>query len=137
MDDWQALVVADVMTIDPITVMSDASIELAERLLRMNRITGLPVVDPDGNLIGVISQTDLLLAGSPSIGTALRNRPNGLRVGELMSSPAITVPLGASLHDAACMMRDARVHRLVAVDDSGRPVGVLAAMDFVSLFAEA
>jgi CBS domain-containing protein len=137
MDDWQALVVADVMTIDPITVVADDAIETAERMLRVNQITGLPVVDPDGELIGVISQTDLLLAVSPSIGAALRNRPNGLRVGELMSSPAITVPLTASLHDAACRMRDARVHRLVAVDDDGRPVGVLAAMDFVTLFAEA
>ena len=137
MDDWQGLVVADVMTVDPITVAPDAPIELAERLLRMNQISGLPVVDDDGALLGVISQTDLLLAGCPSIGAALRNRPNGLRVGELMSSPAITVPLGASLHDAACRMRDARVHRLVAVDDNGRPIGVLAAMDFVTLFAEA
>jgi CBS domain-containing protein len=137
MDDWQGLVVADVMTVDPITVAPDAPIELAERLLRMNQISGLPVVDDDGALLGVISQTDLLLAGSPSVGAALRNRPNGLRVGELMSSPAITVPLGASLHDAACRMRDARVHRLVAVDDNGRPIGVLAAMDFVTLFAEA
>ena len=136
MDDWQALVVADVMTVDPISVAPDASIETAERLLRVNQISGLPVVDDDGELLGVISQTDLLLAGSPSIGAALRNRPNGLRVGELMSSPAITVPLGASLHDAACRMRDARVHRLVAVDDDGRPIGVLAAMDFVNLFAE-
>jgi CBS domain-containing protein len=136
MVDWQELTVADIMTIDPITVQADATIETAERLLRMNRISGLPVVDDEGNLIGVISQTDLLLAGSPSIGVALRNRPNGLRVGELMSSPAVTVRLSASLQDAACRMRDAHIHRLVAVDDDGRPVGVLAAMDYVTLFAE-
>jgi CBS domain-containing protein len=134
--DWRALRVADVMTIDPVTVAAQASIEAAERLLRLNRITGLPVLDTDGDLIGVISQTDLLLAGRPSIVAALRNRPSGLRVGELMSSPALTVPLEASLGEAARRMRDARVHRLVAVDDDGRPVGVLAAMDYVTLFAE-
>ena len=134
--DWRALRVADVMTIDPVTVAAQASIEAAERLLRLNRITGLPVLDTDGELIGVISQTDLLLAGRPSIVAALRNRPSGLRVGELMSSPALTVPLEASLGEAARRMRDARVHRLVAVDDDGRPVGVLAAMDYVTLFAE-
>ena len=49
-----------------------------------------PVLDPDGALVGVISQTDLLLAGRPSIEAALRNRPSGLRVGELMTSPALT-----------------------------------------------
>jgi CBS domain-containing protein len=53
-----------------------------------------------------------------------------------MSSPALTIPLTASIFEAARQMRDARVHRLVAVDDEGRPVGVLSAMDFVVLFAE-
>jgi CBS-domain-containing membrane protein len=136
-DHWRALRVADVMTIDPVTVATDASIETAERLLRVNRITGLPVLDVQGDLVGVISQTDLLLAGRPSIEAALRNRPSGLRVGELMTSPAITVALDTPLGEAARTMRDAHVHRLVAVDDEGRPVGVLAAMDFVTLFAEA
>ena len=136
MDEWRALRVADVMTIDPVTVAPDASIETAERLLRANQISGLPVVDPAGGLVGVISHTDLLLAGLPSIGAALRNRPSGLRVGELMSSPAITVSIAASLHEAAHRMRDARVHRLVAVDEDGRPVGVLSATDFVKLFAD-
>jgi CBS domain-containing protein len=137
MDEWRALRVADIMTMDPITVASDESIETAERLLRLNQISGLPVVDADGHLVGVISQSDLLLAGTPSIGAALRNRPSGLRVGELMSSPALTIPLAGSLHEAALLMRDARVHRLVAVDDDGRPIGVLAAMDYVTLFADA
>lgn len=136
MDDWHALRVADLMTIDPVTVASDASIETAERLLRVNKISGLPVVDAAIDLVGVISQSDLLLAGTPSIEAALRNRPSGLRVGELMSSPALTIPLTASIFEAARQMRDARVHRLVAVDDEGRPVGVLSAMDFVVLFAE-
>lgn len=136
MEDRRTLQVADVMTIDPVTVAMDASIETAERLLRANHISGLPVLGVDGGLVGVISQTDLILAGSPSIEAALRNRPSGLRVGELMSSPAITVPMTASIHEAACQMHEARVHRLVAVDDNGHPVGVLSAMDFVTLFAE-
>jgi predicted transcriptional regulator len=39
--------------------------------------------------------------------------------------------------DAARLMRDRHVHRLVAIDDAGSPVGVVAAFDFVSLFADA
>ena len=136
MDDLKGLRVADVMTLDPVTVTPDAPVEAAERLLHANRIHGLPVLDDDNSLVGVISQTDLLLGGAQSIGAALRNRPSGLRVGELMTSPAVTVSLTASLHDAACRMRDARVHRLVAVDERGHPVGVLSAMDYVTLFAE-
>jgi CBS domain-containing protein len=134
--DFKDLRVADIMTIDPVTIRPDDSIEVAERLLRLNRISGLPVVDADDSLLGVISQTDLLLVGSPALGAALRNRPTGLRVGELMTSPALTVPLTTALGEAARRMRDARVHRLVAVDDDGQPVGVLSATDFVSLFAE-
>jgi len=136
MDDLKGLRVADVMTLDPVTVTPDASVETAERLMHANRIHGLPVLDDDNRLVGVISQTDLLLGGTQSIGAALRNRPSGLRVGELMTSPAVTVSLAASLHDAACQMREARVHRLVAVDEHGKPVGVLSAMDYVTLFAE-
>jgi CBS domain-containing protein len=136
MDDLKGLRVADVMTLDPVTVTPDTSVETAERLLHANRIHGLPVVDDENRLVGVISQTDLLLSGAQSIGAALRNRPSGLRVGELMSSPALTVSMAASLHDAACRMREASVHRLIAVDERGLPVGVLSAMDFVTLFAE-
>ena len=137
MAEWELLRVADVMTIDPITIRADASIEDAERVLRLNHVTGLPVVDDEGDLVGVISQTDLILVGSPFIEAALRNQPNGLRVGELMTSPAITVPFEAPLRDAARQMVDARVHRLVAVDDDGQAIGVLSAIDFVGVFADA
>jgi CBS domain-containing protein len=57
-------------------------------------------------------------------------------VGELMSSPAITIRLMDSLIEAARTMLASRVHRLVAIDDAGRPVGVLSAIDFVRLYAE-
>jgi CBS domain-containing protein len=128
--------VADIMTIDPVTIRADETIEVAERLLRLNRISGLPVVDADGSPLGVISQTDLLLVASPALEAAIRNRPSGLRVGELMTSPALTVPMTASLGEAARRIRDGRVHRLVAVDDDGQPVGVLSATDFATLFAD-
>jgi CBS domain-containing protein len=42
-----------------------------------------------------------------------------------------------SMADAARLMHDRRVHRLVALDDAGRPVGVVSATDFVTLYAEA
>ncbi len=57
--------VADLMTIDPIVISVDASIEDAEELLRRYRITGLPVIDLAGRLVGVISQTDLAPQAPP------------------------------------------------------------------------
>jgi CBS domain-containing protein len=135
--DTKQLVVADVMTIDPIVVGVDASIEEAVRLLRSYSITGLPVVDEHGALVGVISETDLLASADSPVGRLIRTKPSGLRIGELMSSPAVTIPMTGSLEEAARIMLDHRVHRLVATDESGHPVGVLSAIDFVALYADA
>jgi CBS-domain-containing membrane protein len=128
--------VADLMTIDPIVISIDASIEDAEELLRHHRVTGLPVVDLAGRLVGVVSQTDLLYLAVPAVQALVRHRQRGVRVGEVMSSPPVTIELSATLREAAQRMNDERLHRLVAVDEHGRPIGVIAAMDFVVLAAE-
>jgi CBS domain-containing protein len=133
----QELVVADVMTLDPVIVHIHTSIEEAAALLAANSITGLPVIDDAGALVGVISQTDLVAVMESPVSRLIRTKPSGLCVGELMSSPAITVPLTGSLVEAARVMLDSRVHRLVAIDDVGHPVGVLSAIDYVRLYAEA
>ena len=137
MMNTKQLLVADVMTLDPVVVDVAASIEEARRLLNANSISGLPVVDGAGALVGVISQTDLVSVMDSPVGRLIRTRSSGLRVGELMSSPAVTIPLTGSLVEAARVMLGAHVHRLVATDDAGHPVGVLSAIDFVALFAEA
>jgi len=129
------LTVADLMTIDPIVIGVDAALEEAERLMRERHVSGLPVVDEHEELVGVISQTDVLEDGGMPMELLLRRKPSGLRVGELMTSPAVTVQLTAPLVEAARLMRDNRIHRVVAVDERGRAVGVLSASDFVALYA--
>jgi CBS domain-containing protein len=130
------LLVADVMTLDPIVIRADATLERAMEVMRTSDVRGLPVVDDGGSLIGVISQTDLVaVAGSPLVGRLVRGQPDGLRVGELMTHPAITVPFTEPLAEAARLMVEHHVHRLVAVDDAGHAVGVLSAIDFVALYA--
>lgn len=124
------------MTIDPVTVPSDATIEEAEELLRRNRISGLPVTDASGRLVGVISQTDLLYLAVPSVQALIRHRDSGIRVGEVMSTPPVTIDGELPIREAARVMDEGRLHRLVAIDRSGRPIGVISAMDFVSLAAE-
>jgi CBS-domain-containing membrane protein len=125
--------VADLMTLDPVTVSVDASIDEAENLLRNHRIAGLPVVDADGILVGVIGHTDLLHLPRHGVRGLIPHRDRGIRVGDLMSTPPVTIDSGASLREAALLMNDKRLHRLVVVDAHGRPIGVIAAMDFVSL----
>src|SRR5687768_18496227 len=128
--------VADLMTIDPITVELEATIEVAEELMRRHRVSGLPVVDRAGRLIGVISQTDILYLDVPAVRALIRNRERGVRVHEVMSAPPVTIDASASIQDAAIRMHTEHIHRLVAVDEHGRPVGVISAMDFVTLAAE-
>jgi CBS domain-containing protein len=130
------LVVADLMTIEPVVVALDAPIEEAERLIRDHQVSGLPVVDTDGVLVGVISQTDFIHLANPDVRSLIRHASSGIRVGEVMSQPPITVLLTTTLLDAARAMVRERVHRLVVIDQRGRPLGVLSAIDFVSLFAE-
>ncbi|MDP9243665.1 MAG: CBS domain-containing protein, partial [Chloroflexota bacterium] len=100
--------VADLMTIDPVVVAVDASIEDAEELLRRHRISGLPVVDPDGRLVGVISQTDLLYLALPSVQSLIRHHERGIRVGEVMSTPPVTIDGAATLQAAARIMNEDR-----------------------------
>lgn len=131
-----ALRVADLMTLDPVTVPIDATIEEAETLLREFRVTGLPVVDGAQRLVGVISQTDLLYLAMPSVRSLIRHREDGIRVGEVMSTPPVTIDGTATIADAARTMHRDHLHRLVVVDAHGRPIGVIAAMDFVALVAD-
>lgn len=110
---------ADLMTIEPVVVAFDAPIEEAERLIRDYHVSGLPVVDGNGVLVGVISQTDLVHLDDPEVRTLIRHASSGIRVGEVMSRPALTVLLTTPLVEAARIMTNVR-----------------SAMDFVELFAE-
>jgi CBS domain-containing protein len=72
----------------------------------------------------------------PDVGSLIRHKPSGIKVGEVMSRPAVTVMLSTTLREAARTMIDERVHRVVVIDERQRPIGVLSAMDFVKLYAE-
>lgn len=129
--------VADLMTIDPVSVRAEATLEEAEELLRRYHVSGLPVVDERGSLVGVISQTDLLYLAAPSVRALIRRSEAEIRVGEVMSVPPVTIDASDLLIEAARIMNSRRLHRLVVVDGDAHPTGVLSAMDFVALAADA
>jgi CBS domain-containing protein len=121
--------VRDLMTVDPVVVGPDASAAEAERLLKTNRVSGLPVVD-DGATVGVVSLTDMMVARSSAMIHA--NWPR-MRVRHLMSTPAITVHAGTSSERAAELMVSRHIHRVVVVDDEDGPIGVLSSLDLLRL----
>ena len=119
--------VGTLMTANPIVIDPDAPIETAEALLKTHRVTGLPVVTA-GVLLGVVSQTDLVVAhASAMIGANWRR----LRVRHVMTAPAVTVHAAATVRLAAREMVQRHIHRLVVIDDGGRPVGVVTPLDLL------
>jgi CBS domain-containing protein len=121
--------VREVMTKGVVSVSADSPIGEAARLLDTYHISGLPVVDRDGQLVGVVSQTDLLRA---RVIDHLWNAMPGLAVRHLMTAPAVTAREGMPLDEAASLMEERQIHRLVVVGEDGRtPIGVLSVSDLV------
>jgi CBS domain-containing protein len=124
----QSRTVGEVMTPNPISITESASLAEAAGILDSKKITGLPVVNESGCLIGMISQTDLVRARANS--HLVSNWP-GLAVGQIMSKPALTIESGASIEEAARQMDQRRVHRLVVVDAAAVPIGIISTSDLV------
>jgi CBS domain-containing protein len=125
--------VGDLMTPDPVVVSDRMPLVEAAKLMDLHGVSGLPVVDAAGALVGVVSQTDLLHARSTE---GLWHAWPGLAVRHLMTRPAVSVDADTGLDEAAELMERLRIHRLVVVADDGRtPVGVLSVSDLVHSMA--
>ena len=124
----QTRTVGEVMTPNPISITETASLAEAAGILDSKKITGLPVVDCDGVLVGVLSQTDLVRARANQ--HLVSNWP-GLAVGQIMTKPALTIASSASIEEAAKEMDKLRVHRLVVVDAAATPLGIISTSDLV------
>jgi CBS domain-containing protein len=119
--------VEDVMTVDVATVTPEASLKDVARELSDRRISGMPVADDDGRVIGVISEADVLAKeeSEPEAGRVAR---------EAMTSPAITIEPHWPVAIAADRMIEGGVNRLPVVRQ-GRLVGIVTRADLVRAFA--
>jgi CBS domain-containing protein len=124
-----ARIVGEVMTHEVVQAHRETPFKDVVRLLDRHRISGLPVVDGDDKVVGVISGTDLIrhqAAGSPD------RRPVTAR--ELMSTPAITVHPEQRIADAARVMERHGVERLPVVDEEDRLIGIATRRDLLRVF---
>nr|WP_201280505.1 CBS domain-containing protein [Hassalia byssoidea] len=146
--------VADVMSRDPIVVRSETSLNEAIQILAERRISGLPVVDDAGKLVGIISETDLMwqetgvtppayimfldsviYLQNPATYERDLHKALGQTVGEVMSKDPITISPEKTLTEAARVMHDKNVHRLPVLDESGQVIGILTRGDIVRAMA--
>jgi CBS-domain-containing membrane protein len=135
--------VGEVMTRSVKCVRKDTAIEEVIRLFSENNISGVPVVDDENRVIGVVSEADVLsITGMKRghtfkdimrhiLGEPLPERKEGDRVEDIMSSPAITISLDARLHAAATLLDERKIKRLPVVDSHGRVAGIISRADIV------
>ena len=112
------------MVTDPVTVGPDATLAELDALCGIYRVSGLPVVDEDRVLLGIITNRDLRFVPGEDF--------TRLRVREVMTAmPLVTGPVGISNADAASLLAKHKVEKLPLVDDAGRLRGLITVKDFV------
>jgi CBS domain-containing protein len=138
--------VSDVMTTSVVTVDRITPYQEIDRLLTQHRISGMPVLKMGREVVGVVSEADLLAAEdetnrrarmASSIGRRrlLRKHPHvSLTAGTLMTAPAITVRPDATIPAAARLMNTHHIRRLPVVDGDGKLVGIVSRRDLLSVF---
>lgn len=125
--------VGEAMTRGLITVRVTASLCEAAQLMDAHRVHGLPVLDMNGEIVGVLTQTDLLRA---KVDEHLWKDLRSVNVQHVMTAPAMTISLNARLEEAAELMEKSRVHRLVVLGSDGEtPVGMFSVSDLVHVMA--
>ncbi|MCI0664202.1 MAG: CBS domain-containing protein [Acidobacteria bacterium] len=122
------LTASDVMIKDVITVRESTPLKEVARLFSERKITGAPVIDEQGKLLGVISETDIIRkttsigAWSPSL------------AGQIMTKPVVTVAPTDTLQRVCELMFNRRIHRVVVAEQS-KIVGIITTMDILRSIA--
>jgi CBS domain-containing protein len=143
--------VGSVMTGDVVRAEYGTPFKEVARLLADHHISGLPVVDEDGEVIGVISETDLMVRQAatpdpfdpprrrrlPALTRSARQQTAKVKArtaGQLMTEPPVTVHADDSIVEAARTMAQRRVERLPVLDEEHRLVGIVTRRDLLQVF---
>ena len=139
--------VHEIMTTEVTTTTAEALLKNAALQLVRGRISGMPVVDGDRHVVGVVSEADILAKegdeqkpggflqwlvdpGDPWVAA----RFDAVTVGDAMSSPARTILADRTVAEAATLMLDENVNRLPVVDAEGTLIGLVSRGDLVRAF---
>jgi CBS domain-containing protein len=148
-----SLTAEDLMSRDLVLIPSHVSLRTAARMLSSARVSGAPIVDENGQCVGVISATDFVrwIEGEPRkppipCGPACvcsewqvvdyDYLPED-EVGHYATHDMVTVGPWTTLGEIARKMLDAHIHRVIVVDQTMRPVGVVSSTDVLAAVAYA
>jgi IMP dehydrogenase len=111
------------MIIDPITITADKNVADANHLMAYFHIGGIPVIDQNNKLIGIVTNRDLRFEKD-------KNR----KIKEVMTSAhLVTVPEGTSLHEAEIILQDHKIEKLPVVDKNNTLVGLITYRDIIKV----
>ncbi|MGH2542875.1 MAG: IMP dehydrogenase [Ardenticatenaceae bacterium] len=107
------------MIVDPITLRPDNTLRDAENLMSTYRISGVPITEEGGKLVGILTNRDIRFV-----------RDYGRPVSEYMTARnLVTAPLGTTLEEATDILQEHRIEKLPLVDDKGRLAGLITVKD--------
>jgi CBS-domain-containing membrane protein len=148
------LTARDLMTQGVVAVPEAMSVRTAAHLLHQSHVSGAPVIDAYGRVVGVLSGSDfmnIVEQGDYSARNRLDNpgcyhsawrvpEPEALPTDEVrcyMTEDPVTVSPDTPVAELARMMVDAHIHRVIVVDGEGRPVGIVSGTDILAAVGRA
>jgi CBS domain-containing protein len=148
------LTVGEIMQTDVITVGPDTTVRELASILAEKKISGVPVVDDDHEVVGMVSEADIIVQDAelhfpyyvPLLDSVIYlqsfnkfedrlRKMFGSKVKEIMSTEVMTIAPDASVRDAATLMADREINRLPVVAE-GKLVGIVTRHDIVRAIAD-
>lgn len=146
--------VADIMTLDVIKVRPETRVSEVARLMSQHNLSGLPVVDEDNTVVGVVTELDMMLRNThfklpdfififdimlplelPGHYRERLEKALGTTARELMSEPAVTISSAATIDELVELMVKRRINPVPVVEDDGL-VGIVSRADIIRLMAQ-
>lgn len=147
--------VADIMTKDVITVRLDTPVGEVAQAFREHGLSGLPVVNENGDLLGVVTERDMIIrharphlpAFLPVLGAYIPlgrkeyneslRRITGVVAQDIMTTPPETIGPDAEIEELATLMVEKDINPVPVVDEAGRMIGIVSHTDILQVFEDA
>jgi CBS domain-containing protein len=143
-EEYEGPCARDVMSVKVLSVAPETTVEEISRLLVAHRISGVPVVDTDNKVVGVVSESDIIfkeIRHEPRLlerlgeiilpESAEKTERTGGTAAEIMTSPAITVHEETPLRGLISIITGKKIKRIIVVDKEGHAVGIVSRIDIV------